>query len=169
MQLNLHPLRNVNLEPLSTRDAGLLLTYARTLQRLADGGHGKSLLRGKNLGLLCDSDEREEALCFRRAATDLGARVAHIRPALSLASSDSEVIETGRMLGRLYDGIECVGVEGALVKRLGAAISVPVYDGISTDRHPTAKLVEQLGAGHGQGLDDSRRFMVQAILLSTLN
>jgi ornithine carbamoyltransferase len=167
MQLNLHPLQTVSLEPLSTRDAGLLLTYARALQRLADAGQRLSLLRGKNLGLLCESDDREEAQRFRRAATDLGARVAHIRPDLTLASPNSDVIETGRMLGRLYDGVECLGLDAAIVRRLGAAGKVPVYDGIASRNHPTATLAEQLGAGNG--FEESRRFMVQAILLSTLN
>ena len=167
MQLNLRPPRSVSLEPLSTRDAGLLLAYARALQRLADAGQRLSLLRGKNLGLLCESDDGEEAVCFRRAATDLGARVAHIRPDLSLASSDSDVIETGRMLGRLYDGVECLGLDATVVRRLGAAAKVPLYDGIASRHHLTAKLAEELGAG--DAFKQSRHFMVQAILLSTLS
>jgi hypothetical protein len=111
MPFNLASLRNVSLEALSTRDVGLLLAQARALQSLIDAGQGQSLLRGKNLGLLCESDDGEDALRFRRAATDLGARVAQIRPDLSAASPNSEVVDTGRMLGRLYDGIECVGLE----------------------------------------------------------
>jgi ornithine carbamoyltransferase len=166
MPLNGQPLRNVSVEPLSTRDADLLLTHARTLQRSADAGQQQSL-RGKNLGLLCESDDGEDALRFRRAATDLGARVAHIRPELSLSSSDSDIVKTGRMLGRLYDAIECIGVDAVIVKRLGAAANVPVYDGLASRNHPTAKLAEQLGTG--DAFDESHRFMVQAVLLSTLN
>jgi ornithine carbamoyltransferase len=166
MQLNRQSLGSVSIEPLSTRDADLLLTCARTLQRSGDAGQKQSL-RGKNLGLLCESDDSEEALRFRRAATDLGARVAHIRPELSLSSSDSDIVKTGRMLGRLYDGIECIGVDAAIVKRLGAAANVPVYDGIASRNHPTAKLAGQLGPAHA--FDESHRFMVQAVLLSTLN
>lgn len=167
MPFQLHPFPNVCLDPLSTRDAGLLVTYALTLQRFAQSGQRQLPLRGKNLGLLCESDENEEAMRFRRAATDLGARVAHVRPALSASSSRADIAETGRMLGRLYDGIECLGLESTVVKRLGAAASVPVYNGIASRNHPTAKLVDQLGAAHS--LDESHRFMVQAVLLSTLN
>jgi ornithine carbamoyltransferase len=157
----------VCLEPLSTHDAGLLVTYARTLQRFAQTGQRQLLLRGKNLGLLCESDENEEAQRFRRAATELGARVAHVRPELSASSSRTDIADTGRMLGRLYDGIECLGLESTVVKRLGAAANVPVYDGIASRRHPTARLAAQLGTEHA--LDESHRFMVQAVLLSTLN
>jgi ornithine carbamoyltransferase len=167
MPLKLRPLPNVCLEPLSPRDAGLLLTCAQTLQRFALMGQKPLPLRGKNLGLLCESDENEEAQRFRRAATELGARVAHVRPALSAASSRADIAQTARMLGRLYDGIECLGLESAVVKRLGASANVPVYDGIASRNHPTARLADQLGAEHS--LDESHRFMVQAVLLSTLN
>ena len=130
-------------------------------------GKRQSLLRGKNLGLLCESDDSEEALRFRRAATDLGARVAQIRPELSAASSTPEVADTGRMLGRLYDGIECLGLNATVVKRLGAAANVPVFDGIASASHPTARLAAQLGGRASS--DEGHRFMVQAMLLSTLN
>jgi ornithine carbamoyltransferase len=157
----------VCLEPLSPSDAGLLLTYACTLQRLADAGQGQLLLRGKNLALLCESEEDEAAQCFRRAASDLGARVAHIRPALSGSSSPSDIADMGRMLGRLYDGIECLGLDPAIVKRLGAATSVPVYDGLAGRNHPTANLAEQLD--RDGSFDERHRFVIQAVLLSTLN
>ena len=166
MPFNLASLRNVSLEALSMRDAGLLLAQARALQSLIDAGQGQSLLRGKNLGLLCESDDGEDALRFRRAATDLGARVAQIRPDLSAASPNSEVVDTGRMLGRLYDGIECVGLHAGVVKCLGAAANVPVFDGISSVNHPTAKLAAQLA---GRQSDERHRLMLQAILISTLN
>ena len=157
----------MSLDPLSSRDAGQLLTYARALQRVAAAGQSQSPLRGKNFGLLCESGDREEAVRFRRAATDLGARVAHIRPDLSPDSPDSDVIETGRMLGRLYDGIECLGLDAAIVKRLAAVCNVPVYHGIASRDHPIARLAEQLGTGPAG--DDSHRLMVQAVLLSALN
>jgi len=166
MPFNLASLRDMSLEALSSRDAGLLLAQARALQSLIDAGQGQSLLRGKNLGLLCDTEGREDALRFRRAATDLGARVAQIRPDLSPASPDSEVVDTGRMLGRLYDAVECVGLDAGVVKRLSVAAKVPVFDGISSVNHPTAKLATQLAWGQS---DQSHRLMLQAILLSTLN
>jgi len=157
----------VNFEQLSTRDEALLLTFARRLRRFADARQEQSLLRGKNLGLLCDLGDSEPASRFRRAATDLGARVALIHPDLSPASSDVDIAETGRMLGRLYDGIECLGIDASVVKRLGAAAKVPVYDGISAGDHPTAKLAARLGAE--DVVEQCHRFVIQAVLLSTLD
>src|SRR5450755_5100006 len=107
MQFVFQPLRNASLDPLSPRDAGVLLANARTLQHFAATGRAKSLLRGKNFGMLCESEQAEGAECFRRAATELGAHVAHIRPALSDLSEDAVLMDTARVLGRLYDAIEC--------------------------------------------------------------
>ena len=157
----------MSFEPPPTPDETLLLTSARRLQCFAAAGKKQLSLRGKNLGLLCDSGDGEDALRFRRAATDLGARVAHIRPDLSPASSDADFAETGRMLGRLYDAIECLGLDTTVVKRLAAAAKVPVYSAISSRDHPSARLVAQLGAS--DVFDDCHRFIIQAVLLSTLN
>ena len=62
------------------RDENVLLEQARILWRAAGDGTLRPLLKGKNLGLLCAVDDSLEAILFRRAATELGARVAHIRP-----------------------------------------------------------------------------------------
>lgn len=147
-------------------DVDALLEHARVLQRAAGEGALRPLLKGKNLGLLCDADDSVEAVLFRRAATELGARVSHIRPSLAEASPDQEVLQTGRMLGRLYDAVECLGVPRTLVARLGASAGVPIYDGLATVKHPSAALAERLGPAADPM--DSRRFLVQAVLLHTI-
>lgn len=167
MQLILHPLRHVSLDSLSGRDAELLLANMQLLERFATTGKTQTLLSGKNLGLVGESLESEDAHCFCRAAADLGARVACIRPELSDASSTTVVAQTARMLGRLYDGIECLGLEPNVVKRLRAAATVPVYGGIASPAHATARLAGQLGPQWSH--EESRRRVIQTILLSTLN
>ena len=151
---------------MTPRDVSVLLEQARALQRAVEEGGVGAQLKGKNLGLLCDVDDSPEAVLFRRAATELGAHVSHIRPRLTEASPDHEVLHTGRLLGRLYDAVECHGLAPALVARLGAAAGVPVYDGLATAQHPTAALAERLGPA--ADTVDSRRFLLQAMLLHTI-
>ena len=103
---------------MSPRDVNAVLTRARSLQRAARTGATQPLLRGKNLGLLCEADGADASL-FRRAASELGAHVAHIRPSLSDLSTAKEVRHTARMLGRLYDAVECLGLSPALVRQVG--------------------------------------------------
>lgn len=152
-------------EHLSAADLAALLSSARALQRAAASGRTQPLLRGKHLGLMCDDDRQPEAELFRRAASELGAQVAHIRPSLSEQSSAGEVQHTARMLGRLYDAVECQGVAARLVEQVAAEAHVPVFDGIALPRHPTAPLADQLGDG-----DDAerRRYLLQALLVSSI-
>ena len=150
---------------MSPHDVSALLANAWTLQRAAKAGQTQPLLRGKNLGLLCEVDDDDAAL-FRRAAMEMGARVAHIRPSLSELSTPQEVQHTARMLGRLYDAVECQGMAPALVQQVSNEAGVPVYDGIASKDHPTARLAELLGNGSRPA--DNRRFVLQALLLSTI-
>ena len=146
---------------------GGVVAQALALQRAALAGAVAPLLRGKNIGLLCDDDANAaDAILFRRAATELGAHVAHVRASLSERSTEMEVEHTARMLGRLYDAIECEGMPASVVQQVGHAVDMPVYDGIASPRHPTAALAERLGAESPP--DDRRRFVVQAVLLASL-
>ena len=151
---------------MSPRDVTAVLASARTLQQAAGVGNTQPLLRGKNLGLLCDADDDSVAALFRRAALELGAHVAHIRPSLSESSTPQEVQHTARILGRLYDAVECQGMAPALVQQVGNDAGVPVYDGIASRDHPTAHLAELLGGDASSA--DNRRFVLQAVLLSTI-
>jgi ornithine carbamoyltransferase len=160
LQVRSHPA----IDMISPPEAEALLTQARALQRAAQAGATQPLLRGKNLGLLCAAPDGADALLFRRAATELGARVSHVLPSLSETSTAQEVAHTARMLGRLYDALECQGMPPSLVGRIGQAAGVPVYDGIATPEHPTARLADQLEGG----TVENRRFVVQASLLSTV-
>lgn len=162
----LTPLRNVRLENLSPVDFAILLGNARLLLSAAEACQTQAMLRGKQLALLCESEEGADAVLFRSAASGLGAHVSHVRPRLSKLSQPDELQHTARVLGRLYDGIECQGMPPALVEVVGRDAGVPVYDGIASPRHPTASLAAMLG-----GAEDSarmRELVVQTVLLSTL-
>ena len=155
-------------EPIAPHDVTFVLDNARALQLAAEAGELRALLRGRKFGLLCEIDNTGEgdAALFRRAATELGAHVAHIRPSLTELSTPQDVQHTARVLGRLYDAVECQGMAPALVHQVGVDAGVPVYDGLASQNHPTAKLALLLG-GDASALD-KRRFVLQAALLSTI-
>jgi ornithine carbamoyltransferase len=154
------------LASLSPAEESALLASARTLQQAAVAGLTQPMLRGKNLGLLCHDDTQPEALLFRRAATELGAHVAHVAMSLSELSTALEIAHTARMLGRLYDAVECQGMAGALVQQVADGAGVAVYAGIASPHHSTARLADQLG--HVTSPADNRRFVLQALLLGTI-
>jgi ornithine carbamoyltransferase len=151
---------------LSPGDEKSLLSQARSLQRAAAAGRVQPLLRGKNLGLLCADDTQPQALLFRQAASELGAHVAHIGMSLDEASGAQEVAHTARVLGRLYDAVECQGMASALVQQMADVAGIAVYDGLASDEQRITRLAAQLDGGDAAG--DNRRFVLQALLLHTI-
>lgn len=143
-----------------------LLASAERLRRMARDGSGSGLLRGRNLALLSASPDGEEQALFRRAATELGAQVAGIRSELSNRSTESEVQDAARLLSRLYDAVECQGMPGRLVRRLGHQAGIPFFEGLACRAHPTAALTVLLK--EDAQLDDRRRLILQAALLNAI-
>ena len=158
------PLRTATLEQLSPTEFDTLLGNARLLQQRA-ARLQSTPLRGKKLALLCDSEEGAEARLFRKAASDLGAHVSHIRPQFSDLRGPDDLHQTAQLLGRLYDAVECQGLAPALVEVFKRASGVPVYDGLASADHPTAAIASLLSAA---GSADLRRLVVQTCLVSTL-
>jgi ornithine carbamoyltransferase len=152
---------------MSDADAGALLAAARELQTAARAGVARRVLRGKNLAMLCDdADAAGAAALFHRAASELGAQVAQLRPSLSERSTPEQVRDTARLLGRLYDALDCIGLPSQLVRQIGAAAGVPVFEAISSSSHPTARLATQLNGDAAP--EDKRCAVMQAVLLGAL-
>lgn len=145
------------------------LQQARALLDAAAAGMPGAGLRGRKLALWCadaSAAETAEALLFRRAATALGAHVALVQPGLTDDSTPEQVRATARLLGRLYDAVECQGLAPALVQRFREIAGVPVYDGAATDRHATAALLSQLDGAAPAA--DKRAALLQALLVHSL-
>lgn len=156
------------LASLTPHDVAALLAAAQALQQAAQQGAVQPLLRGKKFGLLCAAygSGDDDAALFCRAAVELGAQVAHIRPGLWQHSAAQQLHESARLLARLYDAVECQGMPAAVVQGLRVHADVPVYDGLASPRHPTARVAELLD--HLASSLDRRRFVVQAVMLSSL-
>ena len=161
------PRRDEVLAAMPAYDLRTVLANARALQRAARAGAApQPLLRGKNFGLWCEAIDAADAVLFRSAATDLGAHVAHVRPSLTATSTPLEVQHTARVLGRLYDAVECLGMAPALVAQVSRWAGVPVFDGLARADHATAPLAEHLD--HADTPTENRRTVLQAVLLSSV-
>lgn len=144
-------------------DAATLVERARQLEHARDGDPLRSALRGKILALLCERVDDDAAQLFRRAVTELGGRIAHVRPKLDDRSSAQDIRHTAHVLGRLYDAIECHGMDPRLVAQIRSGSGIPVYGGIALSSHPSARLAARLD--RQSPLADRRCRIVQAILL----
>lgn len=150
---------------LGPADQATLLARARTLQRNADAARVQPLLRGKNFGLLCPDASAARAAV--RAGRQRAWRACRPhRHELGERSSAHEVAHTARMLGRLYDAVECHGLPAALVRRMADESGIAVYDAYGANDPLLSGLALQLGSP--SELSRNRRFALQALLLYAL-
>jgi len=127
------------------------------LKAHALAGATPSLLRGRNIAILCEESQRPEVFLLQRAATDLGARVSLVRCGLNDADALLAVDKTGRVLGRLYDTLICVDLPAQVVERLREAAGIPAIADLAGEWI-------SLRATHPDVEDDGRH-LLQALLL----
>lgn len=137
-----------SLSPTEIRD---VLDAARRLRLAGASGQAGSPLRGRNLALLHESPPDTANDGLRSAALGLGAQVSHLRPADARITPAGADTATLRMLGRLYDAIDCEAMPPALVADVAREAGVPVFNGLGHARHPTRVLAELLAMQEHSG------------------
>lgn len=105
-----------------------LLERARALHLAAPHAPLRSLLAGRNVGLLCDDTNDDAVKAVEVAATALGAHVARVRPGFSSRSSAGDIEQASQLLGRFYDVLVCVGMNTAHARRLSEIAGIPVLE-----------------------------------------
>lgn len=141
--------------------AAALLRQARALARA--GASGPQLLAGTQLALLSPDAHDASALEFIEAAKALGAHVSFVQAGLDERSTAAQIDATARMLGQLYDAVECQHLPAELVRRIARGAGIPVFAGLAMPAHPTAGFVDQLGGDEVAQI--KRRSVLQAALL----
>lgn len=138
---------------------GDLMAVLALAQRLKRNGVPPAMpLRGKNFALLNEAANSAGAITLQRAATDLGARVSRLRPSDSNLNRTDDVRGTARLLGRLYDAIDCEGLDDRLLEHVEHDAGVPVFNGLAGPTHP-ARVIAMLLAlqeRSGKPLDQLR-------------
>jgi len=150
----------------TTDELQSLLQRARALQ-LGTAQH-EQLLLGKRLGLMTAHPDSEDAQLFEQAARGLGAHVALIAPPTAQSEGNAQQLaDIGRLLGRLYDTVECQGVSPDTVRRLARAGDLPMHSGLAGQEHWVFQVAQ--GWRVPAALADRRRWLIQAVLLATLS
>ncbi|WP_461207050.1 ornithine carbamoyltransferase [Clostridium sp. DL1XJH146] len=101
-------------------------------------------LKGKNMALIFEKDSTRTRCAFEVAAQDQGAHVTYLGPTGSQIGKKESVKDTARVLGRMFDGIEYRGFGQEIVETLGEYAGVPVWNGLTTEDHPTQVLADFL-------------------------
>lgn len=101
-------------------------------------------LAGKNIVLLFEKDSTRTRCAFEVAARDLGAFSTYLGPSGSQMGKKESMADTARVLSRMYDGIEYRGFGQSIVEDLARHASVPVWNGLTNEFHPTQVLADLL-------------------------
>lgn len=101
-------------------------------------------LEGKNIVLLFEKTSTRTRCSFEVAGYDLGMGVTYLDPGSSQMGKKESIEDTARVLGRFYDGIEYRGFAQENVEDLAANAGVPVWNGLTTEFHPTQMIADML-------------------------
>ncbi len=101
-------------------------------------------LRGKNIALIFEKTSTRTRCAFEVAAHDLGMGTTYLDPAASQIGKKESIADTARVLCRMYDGIEYRGFGQEIVESLAQHSSVPVWNGLTNEYHPTQMLADML-------------------------
>jgi ornithine carbamoyltransferase len=121
-----------------------LLHLAGVLKAERAQGHERQRLSEKNLALIFAKSSTRTRCAFEVAAHEQGAHVTYLDPSGSQMGHKESVKDTGRVLGRMFDGIEYRGFSQVSVEELAASSGVPVWNGLTDEWHPTQSLCDML-------------------------
>jgi ornithine carbamoyltransferase len=144
MPYNLRNRNFLKLSDFTPKEIAFLLDLSADLKKAKYAGTEQQKLKGKNIVLIFEKDSTRTRCAFETAAFDLGANVTYLGPTGSQIGKKESIKDTARVLGRMYDGIEYRGFGQDIVEELGKYAGVPVWNGLTTQFHPTQVLADLL-------------------------
>ncbi len=146
MAYNLRNRNFLKLLDFTPKEINFLIDLSQDLKKAKYSGTEQKLLDGKNIALIFEKSSTRTRCAFEVAAYDQGAHVTYLGPSGSQIGNKETMKDTARVLGRMYDGIEYRGFGQDIVEELGAHAGVPVWNGLTTEFHPTQVLADFLTA-----------------------
>ena len=121
-----------------------LIYLAADLKEKKKKGVPHEVLKGKNIALIFEKTSTRTRCSFEVAARDLGMGVTYLDPSASQIGRKESIADTARVLASIYDGIEYRGYGQEVVEELARYSSVPVWNGLTNEFHPTQILADFL-------------------------
>ena len=121
-----------------------LLDLAADFKAKKKAGIPHRLFEGKNVALIFEKTSTRTRCAFEVAAHDLGMGTTYLDPTGSQIGKKESIADTARVLSGMFDGIEYRGFGQEIVEELAAYASVPVWNGLTNEFHPTQILADLL-------------------------
>ena len=142
MAFNLRNRHFLTLLDFTPQEIHFLLDLGFSLKKAKYSGTEVPTLKGKNVALIFEKSSTRTRCAFEVAALDQGAGLTYLGPSGSQIGYKESMKDTARVLGRMYDGIEYRGFGQSVVEELAAYAGVPVWNGLTTEFHPTQILAD---------------------------
>ncbi len=121
-----------------------LINLAARFKTEKKAGIPHRLCEGKNIALIFEKTSTRTRCSFEVAARDLGMGCTYLDPTGSQIGKKESIADTARVLAGIYDGIEYRGFGQEIVEDLAKYASVPVWNGLTNEFHPTQILADFL-------------------------
>ena len=121
-----------------------LIDLSAELKAKKKAGESHRYLEGKNIVLLFEKTSTRTRCSFEVGGHDLGMGVTYLDPGSSQMGKKESIEDTARVLGRMFDGIEYRGYAQEIVETLAEYAGVPVWNGLTTEFHPTQMIADML-------------------------
>ena len=121
-----------------------LVDLAAELKAKKKAGVLHNVLRGKNVALIFEKTSTRTRCSFEVAAHDLGMGSTYLDPTGSQIGKKESIADTAQVLCGMFDGIEYRGYGQEIVNELAKYSTVPVWNGLTNEFHPTQILADFL-------------------------
>ena len=121
-----------------------LVDLAAELKAKKKVGVLHDVLRGKNVALIFEKTSTRTRCSFEVAAHDLGMGSTYLDPTGSQIGKKESIADTAQVLCGMFDGIEYRGYGQEIVNELAKYSTVPVWNGLTNEFHPTQILADFL-------------------------
>ncbi len=165
----------IKLVDVTGEEISYLLDLSAKYKKLKKEGKEPQHLKGKNIALIFEKDSTRTRCAFEVAAFDQGANTTYLGPSGSQIGKKESIADTAQVLSRFYDGIQYRGFGQERVEELANFSSVPVWNGLTDNAHPTQVLADFLTMKEHSGkelkdikfayLGDARNNMGNSLLI----
>ena len=121
-----------------------LVDLATELKAKKKAGVLHDVLRDKNVALIFEKTSTRTRCSFEVAAHDLGMGSTYLDPTGSQIGKKESIADTAQVLCGMFDGIEYRGYGQEIVNELAKYSTVPVWNGLTNEFHPTQILADFL-------------------------
>ena len=142
MSVNLKNRSFLKLLDFTPEEIQYFLDLAAELKQAKREGRERKTMVGKNIALIFEKTSTRTRCSFEVAAMDEGAGVTFLDSKSSQMGKKESLVDSAKVLGRLFDGIEYRGYDQQVVEDLAKYSGVPVFNGLTDVDHPTQALAD---------------------------